>query len=113
VRGQGAIGADLEPEPEPEPEPQLQDDIDLLQLLHLFLQAQEDLDLLHLLQTGESSKPSEPPTRTRRPSFLNPTRLKEKLAIPAPPNTKATIPIINIYFQVKFITPSNIMKYYL
>ena len=64
MRGQGAIGAGLDPDADPEldpeldleldPDPQLQDDIDLLQLLHLFLQAHEFLDLLHLLHTGES-----------------------------------------------------------
>jgi len=110
VRGHGATGAHLEFEL------QEQDDTGLLHELQefLFLHPQ-GFGILHELQTGESSKPSlEPPTRTSSPSlFIKPTRVYANPATPAPPRTKATIPIIIICVQVKFITPSNIMKYYL
>ena len=78
----------------------------------LFLHPHDELDLLHLPQTGESLKPSlKPPTRTSIPSlFLKPERVYANPTIPAPPRTSATVPIINICFQVKFITPSNIIE---
>ena len=93
MRGQGAIGGDLEPElelepdpkfkpelepkPEPEPEPEPKFKLEPEPELELERepepQPHEDLGILHELQTGESLKPSlKPPTRTSIPSFLNP-----------------------------------------
>ena len=95
MRGHGATGGHLvEAEPTQEHEA-----AGLLHSPHLFffLHSQEVLGILHELQTGEPSKPS---------LFLNPVRVKAKLATPTPPRTRATIPTSNICFQVKFITPS-------
>ena len=120
MRGHGAIGGYLDEfEPELELEPELNElqeheETGLLHVSHLLfllLHPQEELDLLHELQTGESLKPSaDPPTRTSIPSFLKPAREYAKLTIPTPPKTNAIVPIINMCFQVKFITPSNILE---
>ena len=87
VRGQGAMGAGFTL-----PQPQ-------------------GLGSPHALHDRAPANPSRPPpTRVKTKfSFLKPTRYKNP-AVPAPPTSKATRPIINMWTTVNFITSS---KYHL